>query len=62
MQPVQSEGGSTCLYEAAVPPCSMSGLHGYTVRVLPCHPDLKAPFIPGLITWAGGERSAAAAR
>jgi starch phosphorylase len=29
-----------------------SGLNGYTVRVLPAHPDLSTPFQPGLITWA----------
>ncbi len=30
-----------------------SGLHGFTVRVRPCHPDMPATFIPGLIRWAG---------
>jgi starch phosphorylase len=29
-----------------------SGLYGYTVRVLPHHPDLAVPFLPGLIVWA----------
>jgi starch phosphorylase len=29
-----------------------SGLHGLTVRVLPHHPDLATPFLPGLIAWA----------
>jgi starch phosphorylase len=29
-----------------------SGLHGYTVRVRPNHPDMPAGFIPGLISWA----------
>lgn len=33
--------------------CGMSGLHGYTVRVLPHHPDLPTPFQPGYIRWAG---------
>jgi len=33
--------------------CEMSGLHGYTVRVLPYHPDLVTPFQPGFIRWAG---------
>ncbi len=32
--------------------CAMSGLHGYTVRVLPSHPDLVTPFLPGFIKWA----------
>ncbi|MBI2941389.1 MAG: alpha-glucan family phosphorylase [Chloroflexi bacterium] len=41
------------LFEANAVPCRTSGLHGYTVRVLPRHPDLTTPFVPGLITWAG---------
>jgi starch phosphorylase len=40
------------VYEAAAIP-QQSGLHGYTLRVLPRHPDLSTPFVPGLITWAG---------
>jgi starch phosphorylase len=31
--------------------CKKSGLHGYTIRVLPNHPDLATPFLPGLVTW-----------
>ena len=33
--------------------CSMSGLHGYTIRVIPYHENLVTPFLPGLIKWAG---------
>ncbi|MGC9349093.1 MAG: alpha-glucan family phosphorylase, partial [Anaerolineae bacterium] len=40
------------LYEAEAE-CGMSGLHGYTVRVLPWHPDLVTQFQPGFIRWAG---------
>ena len=40
------------LFEATAVPCSKSGQHGYTVRVLPHHVDLTAGFLPGLITWA----------
>ncbi len=29
-----------------------SGLSGFTVRVLPHHPDLATPHIPGLVLWA----------
>jgi starch phosphorylase len=29
-----------------------TGLHGYTVRVLPRHPDLATPHVPGLTLWA----------
>jgi len=37
-----------------------SGLHGFTVRVRPTHPDLPTEFIPGLICWADQARVAAA--
>jgi len=40
------------LYEASEIACCKSGLHGYTIRVLPKHPDLVKPFLPGLIVWA----------
>jgi len=36
-----------------------SGLHGFTVRVRPYHPDMSIPFIPGLICWAEQGRLAA---
>ena len=32
--------------------CCRSGLHGFTVRALPRHPDLGASSLPGLIVWA----------
>jgi glycogen phosphorylase len=35
---------------------AMSGLHGFTVRVRPNHPDMPASFIPGLICWADESR------
>jgi hypothetical protein len=37
---------------AAAAPCGRSGLHGYTVRVWPFHPDEPKAFLPALITWA----------
>jgi starch phosphorylase len=40
------------LFEAGGVPCCCSGLQGYTVRVLPQHPDLATRFVPGLISWA----------
>ena len=58
MQPAGREQGKY-LFEAAAVPCASSGLHGYTVRVLPRHPDLANPFLPGLITWADGARTGA---
>jgi starch phosphorylase len=54
MRPVGSAGDMPVLFEAAAMPCRQSGLHGYTVRVLPHHPDLATPFLPGLIVWADG--------
>ena len=39
------------LFEASAQ-CAMSGLHGYTARILPQHPDLVTPFLPGFIKWA----------
>jgi starch phosphorylase len=50
---VQREGNSWMF--SALCPCNQSGLHGFTVRVRPSHPDLVAPFIPGLISWASEE-------
>ncbi len=38
------------LYAGAIP-CRTSGLHGYSVRILPFHPDIVTPFVPGLIRW-----------
>jgi starch phosphorylase len=29
-----------------------SGLHGFTVRVRPYHPEMSVKFVPGLICWA----------
>jgi glycogen phosphorylase len=39
-------------FEASSVVCCRSGLHGFTVRALPRHPDLIAPILPGLIVWA----------
>jgi starch phosphorylase len=38
-----------------------SGLHGFTVRVRPSHPDMSVSFIPGLICWADQSRLGVAA-
>jgi starch phosphorylase len=45
-------GPGVFAYSGAIP-CTSSGLHGYSVRVLPRHPDLPHTYQPGLITWAG---------
>lgn len=52
--PVEGEEG-VYLFEVKSVTFWLSGLHGYTVRVLPHHPDLVTPFLPGLIAWAEGE-------
>jgi starch phosphorylase len=58
LAPVGEDEGGSCSFEASVIPCRRSGLHGYTVRVLPYHPELVTPFLPGLIIWAGPEARA----
>jgi starch phosphorylase len=54
MQPIGPDGEGRHLFEASAVSCDKSGLHGYTVRVLPHHPDMSTPFLPGLIVWAQG--------
>ncbi len=36
-------------------PCNGSGLHGYSVRILPRHKDLSDPHELGLVLWASSE-------
>ncbi len=55
MSVVSQTGGGEYLFEAGNVICGASGRHGYTVRVLPYHPDLTTPFLPGLILWADGK-------
>jgi glycogen phosphorylase len=45
------DGSGAHLFEAVLKPSTKTGLHGYSIRVLPRHPDLISPFLPGLITW-----------
>ena len=52
MRHAASQGDGEHMFEATGVPCCRSGLQGYTVRVMPHHPDLAARFVPGLITWA----------
>ena len=52
MKPAGRNEQGWFLFEATAVPCCRSGLQGYTVRVLPRHPDLATPFLPGLIAWA----------
>ena len=48
-----SEGNYNFVVETAI---DRSGLHGFTVRVRPSHPDMTVAFIPGLICWAHESR------
>lgn len=59
LDPVESAGPGEQTFETSAAACRKSGLHGFTVRVLPRHPDLATPFVPGLITWAGAASGAA---
>jgi glycogen phosphorylase len=60
MHPESNSGGDYVYAGEATP--AESGLHGFTIRVRPNHPDLSTPFVPGLIVWANGGRTSAAAR
>jgi starch phosphorylase len=42
------------VFEADTAACRESGLHGYTVRVVPFHRDEAKSFLPGMIAWADG--------
>jgi starch phosphorylase len=51
MEPVEKGSRGDYLFEA-VTSFPESGIHGFTVRIRPHHPDLSVPFLPGLICWA----------
>ena len=53
LEPIETDTEGGYVFEASAIPCRRSGLHGYTIRVLPHHPDLVTSFLPGLILWAG---------
>ncbi|MGC9334190.1 MAG: alpha-glucan family phosphorylase [Anaerolineae bacterium] len=52
MEYVGPDGDGGHLFRANGVPCSRSGCFGFTIRVLPSHPDLVTTFLPGLVTWA----------
>ncbi|NOY77804.1 MAG: glycosyltransferase family 1 protein [Calditrichaeota bacterium] len=52
MEPVESQSDENYLYAASAVPCHKSGLHGYTIRVMPWHEDLWGPWETGLVAWA----------
>jgi glycogen phosphorylase len=55
MQRLGPAADGSYTFEAMAALGRRSGLSGFTVRVLPAHPDLVTPFQPGLITWAPPE-------
>jgi starch phosphorylase len=53
--PMQSSGQhapGSYLYQTVVHPSTKSGLHGYSIRVLPKKSEYLSQFLPGLVTWA----------
>jgi starch phosphorylase len=52
MQSSGRDGSGMELFQAVLKPSTKTGLHGYSIRVLPQHPDLISSFLPGLIAWA----------
>jgi starch phosphorylase len=59
MLPV-SRSADGWIFQSHAPGCPASGLHGYTVRVMPSNPGLNTCCLPGLITWANGSASSGA--
>ena len=59
MQPEPQNSGGTYSYTVETS-IHRSGLHGFTVRVRPYHPDLPVEFVPGLMCWADASRVATA--
>jgi starch phosphorylase len=49
MSPCGAEG-KAAMYCAQVT-CDRTGRQGFTVRILPKHPSLVHPFIPGMVKW-----------
>ncbi len=51
MTPRDADGEGNYTYTATIP-CTRSGLHGYTLRIQPQHPDLSHPCETGLAIWS----------
>jgi len=51
MDSIESHGNGDYTFKGTIR-CQSSGLHGYSVRILPRHDDPHMEFEPGLITWA----------
>lgn len=52
MNLVGEHGPEGYLYQVNLRPSVKSGLHGYTIRVLPRKSEYVTRFVPGLVTWA----------
>ena len=52
MEKVSQAGDGVYIFSAHSAACRESGMHGYTVRVLPYHVNEPQQFLPGLIRWA----------
>ena len=50
MECTGSPSGETHVFQGEIP-CQRSGLCGFAVRVIPCHPDLVDKYDTGLICW-----------
>jgi glycogen phosphorylase len=50
LQQVEHAKKNTYRFEAVIP-CETTGQHGFSVRVMPNHPEIANPFDTGLITW-----------
>ncbi len=60
MQSTGQDPGGVWAFEGAGSSCAASGQWGFTVRVVPYHPDLAGSYPPGLIAWADGTKGAVA--
>ena len=52
MQPEKETKSGKVTFTGAIP-CVVTGNHGFTVRILPNHPNLAHRFEMNLVTWAG---------
>ncbi|MCY2927066.1 MAG: hypothetical protein NT031_16860, partial [Planctomycetota bacterium] len=51
MQQIAPAGDGRVRYAAEMP-CQRSGMTGYTIRILPCHPGMANPRDMSLVKWA----------
>ncbi len=50
MHQVEQVRKNVVRFEATIP-CETTGQHGFSVRIMPYHPEIAHPFDSGLITW-----------